>query len=84
MSALSISSATVLNVYTCPYDYNRFKYIGSTAFPWCFAEDSACHGVIIHPESLPNGSIKNMNEGKNLIREVSTYLCFYVIFNDCL
>lgn len=66
MSSLSVSPATNLNVYTCPFD----KIVGYAALPWSFEEDSVYNGVVIHPESLPNGSLPQLNEGKNLIHEV--------------
>jgi hypothetical protein len=74
MEALAITPAKLLNVYTCTFNIMQDQVVGNAALPWSHKPDSVYNGVVIHPETLPGGSIEQLNHGKNLVHEVSIVL----------
>ncbi|XP_028397800.1 uncharacterized protein LOC114521531 [Dendronephthya gigantea] len=73
MEKHAITPATVLNLYTCTFDLIKDQIVGNAALPWSYDPDSVYNGVVIHPETLPGGSIQDLNHGKNLVHEVGHY-----------
>ena len=76
MTSLAVSPATHLNVYTCPI---QGEILGEATLPWQYDQDSLLNGVFIHPEALPGGNIPELNQGKNLVHEVSKNICFHLL-----
>ncbi len=65
---LAQSTDIKLNLYTCAL--KNLDVLGHSSYPWSHDEDSVYHGVVIHPGTLPGGTITPINEGDNLVHEV--------------
>ena len=79
MKRLAVSPATRLNLYTCWFASPSM--VGNAAMPWWYGENSPYHGVTIHPETLPGGSMAPINLGDNAIHEVSLSVSPVSAFN---
>ena len=69
---LAQSTDIKLNLYTCAL--KGLEVLGHSSYPWSHEEDSVYHGVVIHPGTLPGGTISPINEGDNLVHEVSDFV----------
>lgn len=65
---LATSTDIKLNLYTCVF--KDLNVLGHSSYPWSHSEDSVYHGVLIHPGTLPGGTVPPLNEGDNLVHEV--------------
>ena len=68
---LARSTDIKLNLYTCTL--RNLNVLGHSSYPWSHEEDSVYHGVVIHTGTLPGGTISPINEGDNLVHEVSDF-----------
>lgn len=78
MNKLAVSPATRLNLYTCWFASPSM--VGNAAMPWWYGENSAYHGVTIHPETLPGGTMVPINLGDNAIHEIGHYFGLFHVF----
>ncbi|MEM9291622.1 MAG: zinc metalloprotease [Acidobacteriota bacterium] len=76
-SALAISPATTLNVYSCQPGGG---ILGYATFPWSYPESDYRHGVVLLYSSLPGGSAAPYNLGDTGTHEVGHYLGLYHTF----
>ncbi|MEM9291621.1 MAG: zinc metalloprotease [Acidobacteriota bacterium] len=76
-SALNISPATTLNVYSCQPGGG---ILGYATFPWAYAESDYRHGVVLLYSTLPGGSAAPYNLGDTGTHEVGHYLGLYHTF----
>jgi hypothetical protein len=65
----AVASGTVINVFTCPDP----SYLGWAYLPWSFSEGSRRAQITIHPETMPGGSMRNLNQGDTLVHEMGHY-----------
>src|SRR5690606_25434110 len=63
--------AGTLNLYSA--DMGE-EMLGWSTFPWKYKADPKMDGVIIHPESMPHGSIENFNLGHTATHEIGHWL----------
>jgi Pregnancy-associated plasma protein-A len=66
-----VDVANYMNVYLCKPSGG---ILGHSSFPNTYPETDKRHGVIVHSDSLPGGTLKNYNDGKTLTHEAGHYL----------
>ena len=76
-NALAIDPARRLNIYSNKPGQNL---LGWAVFPWSYPETDKRHGVVIHYQSVPGGTLSPYNLGGTLDHEVGHYLGLYHTF----
>ncbi|WP_395109440.1 M43 family zinc metalloprotease [Actinomadura sp. SCN-SB] len=69
--------AGTLNLYSADMGLD---VLGWSTFPWRYRADPQMDGVVVHPQSLPGGSIPSFNLGHTATHEIGHWLGLYHTF----
>ena len=68
--AYTVADPTVINVFVCPAN----GYLGWAYLPWQHKEGSVYQAITINGQTMPGGSMRNLNLGDTLVHEMGHYL----------